>query len=716
MVSDAQQSQQIKTDAIFEDGQPPHTTTTTVPSQSRVTLPEPDAAAVPSAWQARAKELAAWTWKHLVNRTDVCGAYGSKGPVTWPERPEDRGLALLTVEMLERHFAATGRQRVLGLHAISQGDTSLWGGMDIDAHGERTAEEKAANWRAAKGWYDRLTELGFNPLLTDSNGKGGYHLRIVFEKPVPTAGLFDFLQHHAADFKSFGLAKIPETFPKQAGVTKDAPCGNWMRLPGRHHTEPHWSRVWDGKDWLEGAEAVEYILTLTPDNPALIGDWLERSRPSGSSERPPVKPLAASAYRESEHDVPAWLIEKYSVEERVRRAEAYIRSMSYSISGERGHDAFFAVVRKILKGFCVPEKRARELINWYNGNRCQPAWSDKEVEHKIRQVLEKANEPAGWALIGRPPEESRANDPKRPEERPLEEWDLSELAHQHGGEEIDYLPLLGQEGYLVRKWSHLLAAFPRVGKTELLAAACRYWIEAGESVVYFTEEPRSLWVNRGAQHPNAWSRMKVVPGLGVKPDRLLKRAIEGDQTIVIADTIRALGILGEDANDPIKVTDALSPWIAGLRQAEKTFFAAAHCRKGGGEGGEAIANSHAIFSLFDVALEMKRDDHQSNRRILTMFARIIEREPFAIVRNTNGDMMIVGNAAQFDLEAVCNRILSCLAAEWATTTEIYKSFEEPKPHRRTVANALSKMFKERKVLRDPLEGETVGKRVRWKKA
>ena len=58
-----------------------------------------------------------------------------------------------------------------------------------------------------------------------------------------------------------GLNEQPETFPKQPEIPTGK-FGNWIRLPGRHHTRDHWSKVWDGRNWLEGIDAVEWILQI----------------------------------------------------------------------------------------------------------------------------------------------------------------------------------------------------------------------------------------------------------------------------------------------------------------------------------------------------------------------------------------------------------------------------------------------------------------------
>jgi hypothetical protein len=253
---------------------------------------------VGSAWAPRAPQLAEWARQRLVNRRDAWGAYRPLGrrehgnSWTAPAK-RDRDRVLLTEALLRRHFAAARPEHVLGLHSTSPGNTSLWGALDIDWHGP-TSTAPAVNLAAALAWYDRLRGLGLLPLLTDSNGQGGYHLRVLFRQPVPTAKVFAFLRWLVRDHAALGLPQAPETFPKQAAlpVRPDgtAGYGNWLRLPGRHHTREHWSRVWDGAAWLEGEAAALYLLALHGDDPALIAAVVVAPRPRLAPPPPAALP------------------------------------------------------------------------------------------------------------------------------------------------------------------------------------------------------------------------------------------------------------------------------------------------------------------------------------------------------------------------------------------------------------------------------------------
>jgi hypothetical protein len=227
-------------------------------------------------WAARAGELAAWADRLLVVRRDVWGGYycvigaGAEwvtNQTTHP-RKEDRGRRFLTLDGLGRHFRAASTRDVIGLHTTTPDNLSRWGAVDIDHHGDQSPDP-AKNLAAALAWYDELTRLGFRPLLTDSNGRGGFHLRVLFRDPVATPRVFALMRWLVRSYARHGLTAAPETFPKQPEV-EPGRFGNWLRLPGRHHTRPHWSRVWDGARWLEWHDAIVFMLALAGDAPALI--------------------------------------------------------------------------------------------------------------------------------------------------------------------------------------------------------------------------------------------------------------------------------------------------------------------------------------------------------------------------------------------------------------------------------------------------------------
>lgn len=211
------------------------------------------------AWQSRAEELADWTADHLVNRDDAWGQYlpraqrsSSRTAVTERKR--------LTRRHLIGHFLTEGPGGQLGLHTTSPAGTCRWIAIDIDQHDNRDPGRHRRNRKAAIALYCRVKQLGFQALLISSNGRGGYHLFVLFDKPVPSETAYRFGRWLVHNWEDLGFDEEPETFPKQPKLTAKCKLGNWLRLPGRHHSLDHYSRVWSGERWLEGNAAVQAIL------------------------------------------------------------------------------------------------------------------------------------------------------------------------------------------------------------------------------------------------------------------------------------------------------------------------------------------------------------------------------------------------------------------------------------------------------------------------
>jgi hypothetical protein len=235
--------------------------------QDRVWMHFPGAGRNPdqNAWQRRAHELARYVQDALVNREDCYVLY----------YPEAGGVAVKTMKrppvlsVLADHFA--GRpHRAVALHAIGiakEGDqtqrVSKWGVIDVDHHPTNENDPPpAANESAAIAWYTALKDQGYDCALEDSNGNGGFHLRVVFAQPLPTQIVFAFLARSTADWRERGLSAQPELFPSQSNSGAFGPAA---RLPGRNprNTE-HWSRFYDGASFVDGDAAIDIFLNVKP--------------------------------------------------------------------------------------------------------------------------------------------------------------------------------------------------------------------------------------------------------------------------------------------------------------------------------------------------------------------------------------------------------------------------------------------------------------------
>ena len=252
-------------------------------------------------WQRYADRLAEWAMERLVNRRDVWSQYtlknGEVSVVMLPIKERRKaGTDMVTLNKLRRHFAGRAVSHLIGLHSISDHRTAKWFSIDIDLHNQTVPnvdEIAEANFAAAMEWSGRLRAAGFDPIVMDSNGSGGYHIWVLLNKEYPLADVYDYADSVRADWEAMGLPRKPEIFPPKREVEDDdLPYG--LRLPGRHHTRKHFTRVWNferlfGNDWLEGGEAIETMLAAKP---APLPK-LKKKRAAAASKKQPVRRSSA---------------------------------------------------------------------------------------------------------------------------------------------------------------------------------------------------------------------------------------------------------------------------------------------------------------------------------------------------------------------------------------------------------------------------------------
>lgn len=246
-----------------------------------------------------------------------------------------------------------------------------------------------------------------------------------------------------------------------------------------------------------------------------------------------------------------------------------------------------------------------------------------------------------------------------------------------------YLPLLGQDGYFILGKSHLLAAFSKTGKTELLARCIADWIslpiiaggdleakrdsagdvvrdEAGKLVyqphmlypriLYFGEETQDAWTERLQNQPASknWDQMDYVPVLEQHIDpmdmMLLVHSMEGEAEdfageghtagwpegsheqvgydIVVIDSIRSL-LRIENENDNSEVVAAVLPWVQLSQRTGITMILLHHTRKTGGDHGVGVAGGSGLLAPVDYIIQMERDkdDPDGPRRTITSTGR-----------------------------------------------------------------------------------------------
>lgn len=210
---------------------------------------------VVEAWRRHASDLADWVLERMVNRTDAYGTYQRSGGGVTAKNT-------LGAHFLQRHFCG---EITVGLHTTSKENTCRWLALDFDCHTDDEALA-IANLHAVQALRNQLQDtFDMTPIITDSNGRGGYHVVILLTEPLPTQAVCRFGKFLRNEF-ALGC----EVYPKQEQLPPGG-FGNWLRLPGKHHThEAHWTKVWTGGGWLEGDAACQYLLACEGNDGAAV--------------------------------------------------------------------------------------------------------------------------------------------------------------------------------------------------------------------------------------------------------------------------------------------------------------------------------------------------------------------------------------------------------------------------------------------------------------
>ena len=294
--------------------------------------------------------------------------------------------------------------------------------------------------------------------------------------------------------------------------------------------------------------------------------------------------------------------------------------------------------------------------------------------------------------------------------------DAADLLVENVEQELAYLPLLGHDGYIVQGWSHLVAGYPRTGKTEMLVETVQGWLDEGVTVIWFTEEPRNMWRHRILQR-GSWPRgLRLVFGLGCQPATLLDLMRTAPEAVVILDTIRNLLAL-QDERDNSEVARVVNPWIAASRQVNKTLILVHHMRKGSGEHGEGIAGGHALLASVDVALELLHDPTGvPNRRRIRAYARLVQPAELLYERSSEGAMRALGTPDALERAELSRRLLCELGLSWQGTDQVLGRLPDPKPSKEQARLVLMELARSGIIERDPpiTQQSAQGKRVRWR--
>ncbi len=268
------------------------------------------------------------------------------------------------------------------------------------------------------------------------------------------------------------------------------------------------------------------------------------------------------------------------------------------------------------------------------------------------------------------------------------------------GEHQRWWPLWGQPGIVGPGVATLISGHAKVaGKTTAVGIGIRDLLQEAPdlSALVLTEEPPSLWRGRLKRWKFRTPNWRFRFADGTPWPTLLHELEQQPIDILVVDTLRMFaGIV--DENDASAVGASIRPLVLLTRRKNLALVALHHLRKTEGEEGLAHAGSTALVALFDVALELRRDQQAPGRRIMTAVSRF-EETPRALALELRGEQLVVlGSPEAVALSEVVERVFEViLPGSQLTVREILEALGEPKPSREQVSRALKQLQAEGRV-------------------
>lgn len=280
--------------------------------------------------------------------------------------------------------------------------------------------------------------------------------------------------------------------------------------------------------------------------------------------------------------------------------------------------------------------------------------------------------------------------------------ELAELAAAGKLPRLTRLPFLSMPNSpFIKGWAHILAAAPKVGKTELLIALSRWWTK--EKILWFTEESEEVWGERLAdrKHLQRLKHIDLAYSFGEPPEDIQDLIWTMDASVIIVDTIRMFGV--EDENNNAGVARALTPYIKLCRSRGQTLILVHHTRKTEGTYGAAISGGHAYAGIVDVLIEVTRVTRgPEQRRLVSSLGRIASAPDILYDWDADAqDVTLLGAVKDLGKFPSLPVVLGVLDQNWQTSEDLREKLPSPKLGKETVRRCLTKLWEDGGIERTP---------------
>lgn len=231
----------------------------------------------------------------------------------------------------------------------------------------------ATTWGTFLDAVDRFERGGFTGIGYEFAGDGICGIDLDGCRDPATGKVADWARDIIRALDSYS-----EVSPSQTGV-KIFIRGTLPSDVGRKRLLPEQQKIGEKSPAIEVYDRKRYF-AVTGWRLAGVSTQVERRQPQ-------LDAFVAKWFPAEETKATNW----YSTDAVLERARKYVAKMPPAVTGSGGHNAAFKVACVLVLGFQLHEQDAYTAFSEWNQT-CQPPWSEKEIQHKIRQAAKQPGE------------------------------------------------------------------------------------------------------------------------------------------------------------------------------------------------------------------------------------------------------------------------------------------------------------------------------------
>lgn len=213
---------------------------------------------------------------------------------------------------------------------------------------------------------------------------------------------------------------------------------------------------------------------------------------------PPVVASVPTIRGESSNDV-------------IDRARRYVARMPAAVSGSSGHNATFHAACVLVLGFGLSDGDAFALMQEFN-SRCEPPWSDRELQHKVRQADKQPGErnylrdaeQSEWRTLRLPVYAAQMPEPTARITTLESSVEAFADSVEQGQDALVTTGLHDLDFACGGGWAAgemvIMAARPSHGKSAVALQCVHHWTSRGIPSLFVSEEMSSLSLGKRAVH------------------------------------------------------------------------------------------------------------------------------------------------------------------------------------------------------------------------